>query len=241
MKKALRIFIGWDSREEVAYDVCLASLRRYSSRPLDVTPLKQEELRHGGLYARSKDPLASTEFTYTRFLTPFLADYRGWALFVDCDFLFTADVAELFAMADPRCAVMCVQHDHRPPERTKMDGALQTVYPRKNWSSLVLWNCAYPSNGVLTPEAVNRETGAFLHRFQWLKDSEIGALPETWNWLEGWSRAVPDEIPKAIHFTRGGPWFDKWKHVKFGELWQAEYNHLLQKKASVTIYDNCSN
>ncbi len=227
----LKIFIGWDSREEVAYEVCITSLRRHSTRSLEITPLKQEELRRRGLYSRSKDPLASTEFTYTRFLTPFLSGYRGWVLFVDCDFLFTADIAGLFAMVDERYAVMCVQHDHRPPERTKMDGVVQTVYPRKNWSSLVLWNCAHFANRILTPDVVNGKTGAFLHRFQWLKDSEIGVLPETWNWLEGWSKVVAGEVPKAIHFTRGGPWFKNWRDVTFADLWYAERDQLAQQSS----------
>lgn len=229
----MKIFIGWDSREDIAYQVCVSSLRRHASRSLEIAPLKQDELRARGLYWRDKDPLASTEFTYTRFLVPALADYKGWALFVDCDFLFTADVADLFSLADERYAVMCVKHDHRPVEKFKMDGAAQTVYPRKNWSSLVLWNCAHPANRRLTPELINRETGAFLHRFLWLSDGLVAEVPETWNWLEGWCRVPQNGPPKGIHFTRGGPWFENWKHVQYADLWLAEQDSLKEPYPAV--------
>lgn len=222
----MKIFIGWDSTEEIAYDVCVASIRRHARNRPDIVPLKQPELRAQGLYWREKDPLASTEFTYTRFLVPTLCSFSGWALFMDCDFLFTADVEELFRRADDKYALMCVKHDYRPTEKTKMDGAVQTVYPRKNWSSLVLWNCGHPANAVLRPEVVNSETGAFLHRFQWLDDDLIGELPGDWNWLEGWN-AVPEQgLPRAIHFTRGGPWFPDWQDVDYADLWKEERRRL---------------
>ncbi len=217
------MFIGWDSREPEAYEVAAHSLQRHASIPVEVRPIKQEDLRAQGLYWRDRDPLASTEFTYTRFLTPYLAGFEGHALFCDCDFLWTGDIAELVALIDPSKAVTCVQHDHRPPEQTKMDDAVQSVYPRKNWSSLMVFNCAYPSARQLNVETVNTKPGAYLHRMQWAADDEIGALPETWNWLEGWCKTAPGEIPKVIHYTRGGPWFDKWQDVEFAELWRAEW------------------
>lgn len=219
---APRVFVGWDPTEDLAYQVCHYSLQRRAARSVRVIPLRQDELRGLGLYDRERDPLASTEFTYTRFLVPTLAGYRGWALFCDCDFLWTADVADLFALADDRYAVMCVHHDHRPPEARKMEGAIQTVYPRKNWSSLVLYNCAHPANRGLTADVANTATGAYLHRFQWLDDALIGALPETWNWLEGWSAPPAEGHPKAIHYTRGGPWFASCRQVEYGSLWLAE-------------------
>ncbi len=227
MTEPLRVFVGWDSREDIAFRVCRHSILKRASVPVAVLPILQDELRAQGLYGRAADPLASTEFTYTRFFVPYLAGYRGWALFCDCDFLWRADMAALFAEADERYAVMCVHHDHRPRESWKMDGQSQTIYPRKNWSSLVLYNCAHPKNAILTPDLVNRETGAFLHRFQWLDDAEIGALDETWNWLEGWSEKPDDGAPpNAIHYTRGGPWFDKWRTVDYASLWLAEERDL---------------
>ncbi|MEC8585554.1 MAG: hypothetical protein VXY81_13270, partial [Pseudomonadota bacterium] len=218
----LRIFIGYDRREDTAYRVCAASLARRARRPVAITPLIQDSLRARGLYTRPVDPLASTEFTYTRFLTPYLAGFEGWALFCDCDFLWLDDVGALFDLADPQYAVMCVHHDHRPRETIKMDGAQQTVYPRKNWSSLMLFNCGHTANAVLTPALVNHESGAFLHRLQWLDDDVIGAVPETWNWLEGWSPKPAEGTPKAVHYTRGGPWFENWRDVDYADLWQRE-------------------
>ncbi len=226
MTVPLRIFIGWDSREDLAYQVCRSSLERHASAPLAITALRQPQLRRQGLYARAADPLASTEFTYTRFLVPALAGYQGWALFCDCDFLWNADVAGLFALADPDKAVMCVQHDHRPAETTKMQGAVQTVYPRKNWSSLMLLNCGHPATRRLTPAVVNAESGAFLHRFQWAADAEIGALPLGWNWLEGWNEPPADGVPEVVHYTRGGPWFPEWQDVGYAGLWLAECQRL---------------
>ncbi|MBI2382924.1 MAG: glycosyltransferase [Gammaproteobacteria bacterium] len=221
-RSPLNVFVGWDSREDIAWQVCRHSLQRRTHGSVNITPLKQQELRAKGIYTRERDPLASTEFTYTRFLIPYLMDYQGWALFCDCDVLWRADVQDLFALADERCALMCVHHDHRPREETKMDGRTQTLYPRKNWSSLVLYNCGHAANRILTPDLVNSQTGAFLHRFQWLQDEQIGSLPETWNWLEGWSRMPESGPPKVIHYTRGGPWFPNWQNVQFADLWIAE-------------------
>ncbi len=216
------VYVGWDSREDIAFQVCRYSLMRRASVPVTVTPIRRARLRERGAYTRDADPLASTEFTYTRFFVPHLAGYQGWALFCDCDFLWLADIKRLIEQIDDRYAVMCVHHDHRPPESWKMDGHQQTLYPRKNWSSMVLYNCGHPDNAALTPALINAESGAFLHRFQWLDDAVIGALPETWNWLEGWSRRPAEGHPNVVHFTRGGPWFDDWKDVDYAELWLAE-------------------
>jgi hypothetical protein len=229
MTSPFRIFIGWDSREPIAYDVARHSILERTSIPVEVRPIKVEEMRARGLYTREKDPLASTEFTYTRFLTPALAGYTGWALFCDCDFLFLGDIAGLAAYTRTPKAVYCVQHDYVPKEATKMDGAVQTVYPRKNWSSLMLFNCDHPSVRRLTPDVVNRESGAFLHRMQWADDADIGALPVEWNWLEGWNEKPSRGTPGAVHFTRGGPWFADWQDVDYGDEWRAERDAVLAK------------
>ncbi|NWG47166.1 MAG: glycosyltransferase [Alphaproteobacteria bacterium] len=222
--EAIRVFVGWDSREAICYEVCRRSILEHASGPVEVVPIKQSELRAQGLYTRTDDPLASTEFTYTRFLTPHLAGWQGLALFCDCDFLWQADVGELVALAraDRPRALWCVQHDYRPSETIKMDDRVQTVYPRKNWSSLMLFDCGHPANAALSPARVSAETGAFLHRMQWLEDADIGAVPEEWNWLEGWSNLNhPDVEPKVIHYTRGGPWFENWQHVAYADRWLA--------------------
>jgi hypothetical protein len=231
MNSPFRVYIGWDRREPEAYEVAAFSLRRRASAPVEVTPIKLDELQAQGLYRRDPDPLASTEFTYSRFLTPSLAGYRGWALFCDCDFLWLGDIAGLLPYTETSKAVYCVQHDYRPKETTKMDGAVQTVYPRKNWSSLMLFNCEHPAVRNLTPEVVNRESGAYLHRMQWVHDAEIGDLPVEWNWLEGWNERPAQGTPKAVHFTRGGPWFPNWRHVEYGDLWLAERDAMLRQLA----------
>ena len=214
----MKIFIGWDSREEDAYKVCVHTIKKHASKDVELVPLKREELIKEGLYTRDEGGNVSTEFAYTRFLTPYLTDYKGWALFIDCDFLFTRDVAELFSLADPQYAVMCVQHDYTPSAAIKMDGQKQVAYPRKNWSSCVLWNCGHPANAIITPSIVNTETGAFLHRFQWLPDNLIGELPLEWNWLEG-EYEKPDEIPAVIHYTNGGAWFKECQDVDYAQEW----------------------
>lgn len=228
MQQGFRVFIGYDSRQDEAYEVCRFSLARRSSIPLEIVPLKLPELRAAGLYWRLDDPLASTEFTYSRFLVPHLAGYSGWALFCDNDFLWLSDVAALAALADRSKSVQCVQHAHQPVETLKMDNKPQSAYPRKNWSSLMLFNCAHPDTARLAPDAVNREPGSYLHQMRWTCDAAIGALPADWNWLEGSDEAFPGELPRAIHYTRGGPWFEQWRSVRFAELWFAERDAMLR-------------
>ena len=230
------MFVGYDTREDSAFDVCEHSLYSRATLPLTVIPLKQAELRELRLYDRpwrtndagqmidDRDGKPfSTQFTFTRFLTPILGrglGLTGWVGFCDLDFLFLHDVSELFSLVESDKAIMCVKHKHRPQETVKMDGCAQTVYDRKNWSSLVLWNLQHPLTRLLTAEAVNHEPGSWLHGFRWIPDDQIGALPEEWNWLEGHSsRSIR---PKAVHFTRGGPWFEEWQRVEFGELWLEE-------------------
>ncbi|CAN6461361.1 unnamed protein product [Victoria cruziana] len=223
--RKLKIFIGYDPREDLAFEVCRYSILKRSSIPVEISPIMQSDLRKRNLYWRERGPTESTEFSFSRFLTPFLAGFDGWALFVDCDFLYRTDIKELVELIEDKYAVMCVQHDYAPKETTKMDGTIQTTYPRKNWSSMVLYNCGHPRNRALTPEVVNTQTGAFLHRFMWLEDSDIGSIPFVWNFLVGHNRVVDDDpktYPKAIHYTLGGPWFERWKDCEFADLWTKE-------------------
>lgn len=231
------VYIGYDKREDIAYRVARFSLIRHSSIPLHVVGLHYEGLSHpgdgngihdrpyiqnGNQYVDCKDERPfSTEFAFTRFLIPCLEQYQpGWSLFVDCDFLFLADIKELFALADERYAVMCVKHEYRPKDGMKMDGVSQTPYFRKNWSSCMLWNTGHPANRKLTREMVNNERGRFLHGFGWLMPEEIGHFGEEWNWLEGHSKL--DVNPKAVHFTAGGPWFPEYEDVMYADKWFAE-------------------
>lgn len=239
----LRIFVGYDAREHDAYLVCRQSLLDYCNVPLMIEPLNHRMLRHAGLYHRewmlsdgqfvdvADNRPFSTEFAFSRFLVAALCQWRGTALFCDCDFLWQANVKDLFDAFDPSFAVQVVQHDHVPDETVKMEGQVQTKYYRKNWSSLVLWNCDHPANLMLTPDRVNQERGQWLHAFDWLRPDQIGALDPLWNWLNDpvWNDKPVDPWPKAIHFTSGGPWHKGHENVGFAGAWREVLERVKQQ------------
>ncbi len=241
----LSIFVGYDPRENDAYEVCVHSLKRHASIPLRIVQLEQSLLRYLKLYdrpyvlqkgqridQRDGKPF-STEFSFTRFLVPALSLYDGWSLFCDCDFLFTADIAELMEYADPKFAALVVKHDHQPKEQMKMDGVVQSAYPRKNWSSFMLLNCGHQSNKNLGVDAVNHESGSWLHGMEWLRDSEIGELPQTWNWLSGVSEPLVGGFkPKAVHYTLGVPSMAGYEDCPYSDLWFTEQTLLRQGRKS---------
>lgn len=229
--KSLTVYIGYDAREDIAFRVAAHSIQRWSSIPLRIVPLVLNDLVKQGLHKRRVDPLASTEFTFTRFLAPFLSGYSERCLYFDCDFLWTADVAELLTQATGDHAVWCVKHEYKPAAAMKMDGKPQSVYPRKNWSSLMLFNSEHASCRNLTPESVNEQTPAYLHRLHWARDSEIGELDVAWNWLAGWNDKPAHGHPLAIHYTTGGPWFSNCLDVDYADLWFKE-RQLLEGDAS---------
>lgn len=221
MHDLLKVFIGYDTREDIAWQVARHSLLRHVRGEVRVHPLKQSTLRELGLYSRPIDQSAATEFSLTRFLTPYLAAHDGWSIFCDCDFLFTDDIRGVLEGVDVSKAVYVVQHDYVPSQTVKMDGKSQTTYPRKNWSSFILFNGSHRSVKALTPDVVNAQSPAYLHRFQWVDDADIGSLPLTWNFLEG-EYPKPSHTPKVIHYTNGGPWFENWQNVDYADLWKAE-------------------
>jgi len=210
MSRPIPIFIGVDPRERAATNVLIDSLYQTSTHALAITPLDTPQLECQGLYWRQRDPRQSTSFSFTRFLVPQLCGYQGWAIFMDCDMLGLSDITELWALRDDRYAVMCVQHDHVPAETVKFLGERQSAYPKKNWSSLMLFNTSRCT--ALTPDYVNTASGLDLHRFHWLAgDHEIGALPDRWNHLVD-VQAPPQLAPEPggaalLHWTLGGPWF----------------------------------
>ena len=210
--QSTKIYIGYDSRHPIASKVCEYSLRKHS-KDLDIELLKLSDLEQ--LYWREyKDQ--STEFTYTRFLVPYLQDYNGWALFCDDDFLFLKDVKKIFKLADDKYAVMCCQHDYTPRAITKMLGKKQVPYKRKNWSSLMLINCGHESVKKLDLSTVSEQSGKYLHQFEWLKPHEIGSIPRHWNWLVNWYKETDEDKPSALHFTEGGPWI---VDSEYKDLW----------------------
>lgn len=228
------VWIGYDAREERAYAVAAASIAERASQPVSIHRLSAHDLYKQRLlwrpvenyYNGDRDHLSdapqSTAFANARFLVPFV-QRTGWALFVDCDVLALADVGALFALADPKYAVMCVQHDYVPRDALKMVGCWQTKYRRKNWSSVMLINCEHPAHLRMSLAQFNQWPGELLHRFSWLRDSEIGALPAEWNWLVG-EQDKPTH-PKLAHYTLGGPWIDGWKGAEHDELWLESEAH----------------
>ena len=215
MTQPLNVFIGFDSKEIAAYHVLCQSILERCSVPVRFTPINVNNL--GGVYRRARNAISSTEFSFSRFLTPYLSGYEGWSLFMDCDMIARADFAELFALADDRYAVMVCKHDYTPVSDIKFAGAVQTKYEKKNWSSVVLFNNARCR--ALTPDFVNTATGLELHQFKWLaSDDEIGGLPLEWNWLVGEYDYNPDA--KVAHYTLGGPYFPAYANVEYGDEWR---------------------
>lgn len=224
------IYIGFDPREAAACAVARKSIQGRLSASVPIHSLVLDDLRKAGLYWRpterrdgrlwdaiSEAPM-STEFAISRFLVPHLAS-AGWALFMDGDMLARADLSELFASSDPRFAVLCVKHDHRPASGMKKDAQVQTVYSRKNWSSLVLFNCEHPANRKLTVELVNSVPGRDLHRFCWLTDGEIGELGPEWNYLVGHTALPAGVEPKIVHFTDGTPDLPGYENAEYANEW----------------------
>lgn len=214
-----QVFIGHTSDQDILYQVAKFSILQQSS-DIICRPIKQQALRDLEIYQRNIDEKGTTEFSLTRFLTPWLAGFKGWVLFCDNDVLALSDINELFDKADSKYALMCVKHDYTPKEGLKLDGKIQRLYPRKNWSSVVLWNAAHPKNQCLTPDFVNEATPMALHRFSWLEDNEIGELPIEWNWLVDWYHEPEDGKPKLLHFTEGGPYFKRYQQVPYANLWR---------------------
>lgn len=234
MPIAHSIWIGYDPREALSFAIAKHSIRKYD-RNTPIRGVVLDKLRADGLYWRptesrinsdgrrqlwdviSDAPMA-TEFSIARFLVPHLAK-EGWALFVDSDVMLRRHIGRLFDHADRTKAVMCVKHDHRPADERKMDGQIQTQYSRKNWSSVMMFNCHHPANALLTVEMINRVPGRDLHRFCWLDDDDIGELPSEWNYLVGHSKSESD--PALIHFTAGVPDLPGYENQDFAEDWRA--------------------
>ena len=230
----LNFYIGFDPRERLAYDVARRSILKRASIHTNAIPLELEHLKHvltrpierrdGRMWCPISQAPMATEFAISRFAVP-LIQQKGWAVFADCDILCTADIRELLDLADERYAVMVVKHEHKTVNQVKMDNQVQINYSRKNWSSVVLWNCSHSSNRKLTQEVLNTWPGRDLHAFRWLDDGEIGELPRKWNHLVGF---YPEQNPEPgiLHYTEGGPWFQDWKGGELDDLWLQEAESL---------------
>lgn len=226
-----KIFIGYTSYQDIVYQVAKYSIESRSS-DCECYPIIQQSLRDLGIYRRVQTKKESTEFSITRFLTPWLAGYQGWVLFCDNDVVLLDDINNLFAQTDDKYAVMCVKHSYAPENETKLDGKIQSIYPRKNWSSVVLWNCDHPKNKFITPDLVNEVSPLYLHRFMWLEDEEIGSIHHEWNWLVDWYSEPNDGAPKLLHYTNGGPYFRNYQNVSYADVWIDEYKKLMGRDFS---------
>ena len=210
----INIFIGYDNKERVAYNVLSHSIIQNSTKPVAITPIALNNLKDD--FVRERNNLSSTEFSFSRFIIPHLMNYQGWALFMDCDMLMFEDVAELWRMRDDSKAIQVCKHDYTPKEDTKFLGQVQTKYEKKNWSSVMLMNCKKCT--TLTPDYVNKASGLELHQFKWLEgDHLIGDLPLEWNWLVG-EYEYKDDV-KNVHYTKGGPWFEEYKDCDYAQDW----------------------
>lgn len=255
VKRLDTIYVGYDPRDHEASAVLIESILKHASRPLNIVTLNQMGLRRAGLYTRAphidstvwgitdghmrdrfdRKPY-STEFSFSRFLVPFLNQREGFALFMDNDMYFRSDPCEIFDKyaTEDAPAIQCVKHEYADGGKVEMKlyGCPQTFYPKKNWSSVMLWNCGHPAHDNLTVADVNTKSGTWLHNFMWLEEQDIGALPEEWNWLHEHS---PEELEaKNVHFTLGGPWFDTWDPTReaderYGEEWK-ELRKCLMKR-----------
>lgn len=220
----IKVFIGYDSKETVAFHVLAHSIHVRASQPVTIAPLMLSQLN--GLFDRPRNNLQSTEFSFSRFMVPYLSNYEGWSMFCDCDMLMLDDIAKLWALRDERYAVQVVKHDHVPPEDIKFLGQTQTKYEKKNWSSVMLFNNSKCK--ALTPEYVNTATGLQLHQFKWLGDDNlIGEIPHRWNHLVDYDPPEPVQQLSLIHFTEGGPYFEQYKNCGYAELWLRERDAVL--------------
>lgn len=212
------IYIGFDQAEAVAYHTLCHSILSRSSLPVRITPVKRSML--GGVHDRPLDEKQSNEFSFTRFLVPYLNNYSGFAIFMDCDMLVLDDIANLWNLRDPFSAVQVVKHDYMPKDKVKYLGNIQYYYPCKNWSSVMLFNCAHYDCKRLTPEYVNTASGLDLHRFKWTSERFIGELPVEWNHLV--SEYDPNPNAKLVHYTVGGPYFYEYEHCEYSDEWFEE-------------------
>jgi lipopolysaccharide biosynthesis glycosyltransferase len=223
LSNALKIFIGFDQIESVAFHTCVQSIIDHASVPVAIHPLSLNNLKQ--LY-REDHSDGSNEFIYSRFLVPYLSDFSGTSLFVDGDMIITTDVKELFDKASPEKAVHVVKHDYKTKAAVKYLGNRNENYPRKNWSSVILWNCSHRSHKILTPDHVAKSSGAYLHRLSWINDSDIGDLDREWNWLVG--EYEPNPNAKLLHYTLGTPCFKDYQTCDQSDLWQHYYNRSQQ-------------
>ena len=219
----ISVFIGYDSKVKIAYHVLAESILKHSSEPVNIHPIYLPNLQK--IHNRKQNVLASTEFSFSRFLVPYLMNYQGWAVFMDSDMVMISDIAELWQLRNKKYALQVCKHEYTPNAEKKFLGNTQTIYAKKNWSSLMLMNCSQCK--TLTTDYVNTATGLELHQFKWLKDEHlIGEIPLEWNWLVG-EYPYKDNV-KNIHFTEGGPYFKEYENTEYADKWFKVYKDIIK-------------
>ena len=208
----INVFIGFDEGEKVSYHILSESIRRQSSVPVSITPLCLSNIPE---FKRELQPNQSTEFAFSRFLVPYLSDYKGWSLFLDSDMMFRDDIKNLWDMIDKEKSIMCCKHDYIPKQNIKFRGAKNEPFPKKNWSSFMLMNNERCK--MLTKEFVETATGLELHQFKWTHEENIGELPLEWNWLV--SEYDYNKNAKNVHWTLGGPYFEDYARSDYADEW----------------------
>jgi lipopolysaccharide biosynthesis glycosyltransferase len=221
MNDILKVVVGFDQRESIAYHTFTQSIIEKCSMPLIIIPLAMNTLK--GYKETHTDK--SNDFIYSRFLTPYLNNFKGWAIFADGDMICQADIKELWDLMDESKALQVVKHDYKTKAKKKYLGNVNEDYPKKNWSSLILWNCSHPKHKILTPEFIASQTGKYLHRFSWLDENEIGELPKEWNWLA--IEYPENKNAKLIHYTLGTPCFKEYKESDMADIWYQTYNRTI--------------
>jgi len=219
MSEKITIVVGFDQRESVAYHTFTQSILEKSSLPVSFIPLAINTLKD----YEEKHIDKSNDFIYSRFLTPYLNNFQGWAIFADGDMICQADIKDLWDLRDESKALLVVKHNYQTKSHHKYLGNVNENYPRKNWSSLILWNCGHPKHRILMPDFIANQTGKFLHRFSWLDDADIGELSPEWNWLA--IEYPENKNAKLIHYTLGTPCFKDYRNSEMSEIW-----HVTQKR-----------
>jgi len=220
--KLINIFVGFDQKESIAYHAFVQSLIDSSSIPLSITPLAENNLN---IY-NEKHLDGTNKFTYSRFLVPYLMNFKGWAIYFDGDMVCLSDIKDLIRNFDTNKAVSVIKHDYKTKNSVKYFGQKNEDYPRKNWSSVIIWNCEHPKNKILTPDFIESMDGAFLHRFKWLDNVEIGELDKKWNWLAVEYPEIKDA--NLIHYTLGTPCFEEYKNTSMANYWKKAFNRLME-------------
>ena len=221
MNEIINVIVGFDQRESIAYHTFSQSIIEKASLPVAFIPLAINTLKDYKEIHTDK----SNDFVYSRFLTPHLQDFKGWAIFADGDMICQADIKELWDLKDESKALLVVKHDYQTKASQKYLGNINENYPRKNWSSVILWNCAHPKHKILTPSFVANQTGKYLHRFSWLDDADIGELPSEWNWLA--IEYPENKNAKLIHYTLGTPCFKDYRDTQMSDIWHEAYKRTI--------------